>query len=159
MTAWEREAIRPPAAKPALARDGFGRQLDQARCAVEAPTAFEAKSSVHLDGRATGLEIGGIKFSPQQCLKLGHFDAPNVRAMALPELAHTRQLRCPGNDLVDGWAEDGLYDRRKTAQPIAGALVDAEILQALGQFGRSGQFGIVLQAFVKDIIPDIGQNP
>ena len=60
---------------------------------------------------------------------------------------------------IDGWAEDGLYDRRKTAQPIAGALVDAEILQALGQFGRSGQFGIVLQAFVKDIIPGYRAKP
>src|SRR5712671_5790137 len=104
----------PPAAKPALARDGFGRQLDQARSAVEAPTACEAKSSVHLDGRATGLEIGGIKLSPQQCLKLGHFDAPNVRPMALPQLARTRQLPCSGNDLIDSWAEDGLNDRRKT---------------------------------------------
>jgi hypothetical protein len=125
--------------------------LDYARSAVQARTALEANSSLHLDGGATGLEIGLIKFTPQQGLKLGYLDAANVCAMALPQLAHTRQLRSSGYDLIDGGAEDGLNDRRKTAQPIAGALVDAVVLQALGQFGRDRQLGIVLQVFVKDI--------
>src|SRR5258708_3971752 len=58
----------PTADKPAMTRDGLGRQLDQARSAVEAPTALEANSSLYFDGGATGLEIGLIKFSPQQCL-------------------------------------------------------------------------------------------
>src|SRR5262245_87407 len=96
----------PPAAKPALARDGLGRQLDQARSAVEARTAFEAKSSLHLNGGATSVEIRLVEFSPQQGLKLGHFDATNLRAVALPQLADTRQCRCSGNHLIDGGAED-----------------------------------------------------
>src|SRR4029450_5137609 len=69
----------PSAAKPALARDGLRRQLAHACSAVEARPAFEAKSSLHLDGGTTGLEISLIKFGPQQCLKLSHFDAANVR--------------------------------------------------------------------------------
>src|SRR5689334_20850280 len=105
----------PSASEPAVARDSLGRQLDQARRAVEARTAFEAKSRLHLHSGAAGLEIGRVKFRPQQCLKLGQLDATNVSAMALPQLAHTRQLRCSGNDLIDGRAEDRLNDRRKTA--------------------------------------------
>jgi hypothetical protein len=141
-----------------MARDGLGRQLDQTRCAVETRTAFEAISSLHLDGGATGLEIGRIKFRPQQCLKLGQLDAANVSAMALPQLAHTRQLGCSGNDLIDGRAKDGLDDRRKTAQPIARALIDPVILQALGQFGRDGQSELSCKAFLRILIRDIEQN-
>src|SRR5215470_2958153 len=149
----------PPAAEPALARDRLGRQLDQARSAVEARTTFKATSSLDLNGGATDLEIGRVELSPQQCLKLGHLDAANLRAMALPQLTHTRQCGCSGNDLIDGWTEDRLNDRGKTAQPIAGVLVDAVVLQALGQFGRDGQLESSCKPLLRILVPDIGQNP